>query len=108
MTPQTIDRFVNSSDETVSQDLHQTMQQAVAGSANGTKAPPGQNQVRHVPAGTGPAYWGPGELMTFLLTGEDTGGAFFMADVSVVPGAEVRRHTSTTARTNRSTCSKAR
>ena len=92
MTPQTIDRFVNSSDETVSQDLHQTMQQAVAGSANGTEAPPRQNQVRHVPAGTGPAYWGPGELMTFLLTGEDTGGAFFMADISVAPGGGTPPH----------------
>ena len=36
-----------------------------------------QRGVRHVPAGTGPAYWGPGELMTFLITGEETGGAYF-------------------------------
>ncbi len=42
--------------------------------------------VRHVPAGTGPAYWGPGELMTFLITGEETGGAFFLAEISVPPG----------------------
>jgi len=101
MTPQTIDRLVNSSDETVSQDFQRTMQQAVA------EAQPRQNQVRHVPAGTGAPYWGPGELMTFLITGEETGGAFFMADLSVVR-AEVRRRTSTNVRTNRSTCSKAR
>jgi hypothetical protein len=49
MTPQTIDRPVNSSDETVSQDFQRTMQQAVA------EAQPRQNQVRHVPAGTGAA-----------------------------------------------------
>ena len=107
MTPQTIDRFVNSSHETVSQDLQRTIKQAGAGSANGTETPPRQNQVRHVPAGTGPAYWGPGELMTFLITGEETGGAFFMAD-NLWCRAEVRRRTSTTARTNRSTCSKER
>jgi len=92
MTPQTIDRFVNSSDETVSQDLQRTIKQAGAGSANGTETPPRQNQVRHVPAGTGPAYWGPGELMTFLITGEETGGAFFMADISVVPGGGTPPH----------------
>jgi mannose-6-phosphate isomerase-like protein (cupin superfamily) len=86
------DRLANSSDETVSQDLHQTMQQAVAGSANGTEAPPRQDQVRNVPAGIGPAYWGPGELMTFILTGEETGGAFFMADISVVPGGGTPPH----------------
>ena len=86
MTPQTIDRLVNSSDETVSQDLQRTMQQAVA------EAQPRQNQVRHVPAGTGAAYWGPGELMTFLITGEETGGAFFMADLSVVPGGGTPPH----------------
>jgi quercetin dioxygenase-like cupin family protein len=86
MTPQTIDRPVNSSDETVSQDFQRTMQQAVA------EAQPRQNQVRHVPAGTGAAYWGPGELMTFLITGEETGGAFFMADLSVVPGGGTPPH----------------
>ena len=45
-----------------------------------------QNQVKHVPAGTGPAYCGPGDRMTFLITGAETGGAFFMAEVSVAPG----------------------
>jgi len=76
MTAQTIDRLVNSSDETVLQDLHQTMQQAIAGSANGTEAPPRQNQVRHVPAGTGPAYWGPGagtKSGSFCMTAQSRG-----------------------------------
>lgn len=45
-----------------------------------------QNGVKHVPAGTGPMYWGPGDEMRFLITGAETGGAFFMAEVSVPPG----------------------
>lgn len=45
-----------------------------------------QNQVAYTPAGTGAAYWGPGSLMTFLVTGKETGGAFFVAEVSVPPG----------------------
>jgi quercetin dioxygenase-like cupin family protein/catechol 2,3-dioxygenase-like lactoylglutathione lyase family enzyme len=44
------------------------------------------NQVKYVPAETGPAYWGPGDQITFLITGQETGGAFFMAEVSVPPG----------------------
>src|SRR4029077_4165559 len=92
MTPQTKDQLVNSSAETVSQDLHQTMQRGIEGCANGTEAPPRPNPVRHVPAGTGPAYWGLGQLMTFLITGEETGGAFFMADVSVMPGGGTPPH----------------
>lgn len=47
---------------------------------------PNQSQVKHVPAGTGPAYCGPGDRITFLITGAETGGAFFMAEVSVAPG----------------------
>ena len=44
------------------------------------------HQFKHVPAGSGAAYWGPGDQMRFLITGEETGGAFFMAEVSVPPG----------------------
>jgi len=44
------------------------------------------NQVKYVPAGTGPAYQSPIDKITFLITGEQTGGAFFMAEVSVPPG----------------------
>ena len=36
-------------------------------------------------AGTGPPYWGPGDEVTFLVTGEETEGAVFMAEVSVAP-----------------------
>ncbi len=53
---------------------------------------PQQNLSKHVPAESGTAYWGPGELMTFLITGEETGGAFFMAEISVVPGGGTPPH----------------
>jgi quercetin dioxygenase-like cupin family protein len=45
-----------------------------------------RNQPKYVPTGSGPAYWGPGDQITFLLTGEHTGGALFIAEVSVPPG----------------------
>jgi quercetin dioxygenase-like cupin family protein len=45
-----------------------------------------QSQFKHVPAGTGPAYGGPGDRVTFLITGAETGGAFFMFEASVIPG----------------------
>jgi len=44
------------------------------------------NVLMHVPAGTGPVYWGPGDEITFLATGEETGGTCFIALVSVQPG----------------------
>jgi quercetin dioxygenase-like cupin family protein len=50
------------------------------------------NQLTYVPAGTGKAYWGPGDHIRFLITGEQTGGAFFMAEVSVPPGGGTRPH----------------
>lgn len=49
-------------------------------------------EVKHVRAGTGAAYWGPGELMTFLATSKETGGAFFLAEVCVAPGAGAPPH----------------
>ncbi|HVT93400.1 MAG TPA: cupin domain-containing protein [Bryobacteraceae bacterium] len=45
-----------------------------------------EKQVHYVPAGSGNAYRSPIDEITFLITGEQTGGAFFMAAVSVVPG----------------------
>ncbi len=44
------------------------------------------DQVKYVPAGSGPAYQSPIDKITFLITGEQSGGAFFMAEVSVPPG----------------------
>ena len=43
-------------------------------------------ELKYVPSGTGEAYWGPGSLMTFIVTGKETGGAFFLAEMSVPPG----------------------
>jgi quercetin dioxygenase-like cupin family protein len=40
-----------------------------------------------VPAGTGATYRSPVDEVKFLVTGQETGGAFFMAEVSVPPGA---------------------
>lgn len=46
----------------------------------------GRMQFKYVPAGTGPAYCGPGDQVRFLITGAETGGVFFMAEVTVPPG----------------------
>lgn len=59
---------------------------AAAGGANGTATAPQRRQFKYVPAETGPSYWSPVDRITFLLTGEETGGAFCMAEVSVAPG----------------------
>jgi quercetin dioxygenase-like cupin family protein len=40
----------------------------------------------HRPVDTGPAYWGPGDHYTFLVTGEETGGAYFVMEALVPPG----------------------
>jgi quercetin dioxygenase-like cupin family protein len=54
--------------------------------ANGTAGPSEQDQVVYVPAGTGRTYKSPIDQITFLLTGEQTGGVFFMAEATVPPG----------------------
>lgn len=86
MTTQTIDPIVHFPDETPSQDFEQTMQRVDAGSVIGAATPSQQSQVKYVPTGTGAAYWGPGSMMRFIITGKDTGGAFFLAEMSVPPG----------------------
>jgi quercetin dioxygenase-like cupin family protein len=40
----------------------------------------------HRPAGTGRSYWGPGDRYTFLVTGEESGGAYFAMEAFVPPG----------------------
>jgi quercetin dioxygenase-like cupin family protein len=45
-----------------------------------------QSQVTYVPAGAGQAYKSPIDQVTILLTGEQTGGAIFMAEAIVPPG----------------------
>lgn len=55
-------------------------------------AMPQRNRVKYVPNGTGAAYWGPGELMTFLITGDQTQGAYFLSEISVAPGGGTPPH----------------
>jgi quercetin dioxygenase-like cupin family protein len=74
MTPQAIDSLP---DETVLAVPHKT-----------STLP----QAKRIPAGNGAAYWGPDELMTFLLTGEETGGAIFLSELSVAPGGGTPPH----------------
>ena len=40
----------------------------------------------HRPGATGPAYWGPGDHYTFLVTREESGGAYFTMEALVPPG----------------------
>jgi mannose-6-phosphate isomerase-like protein (cupin superfamily) len=47
---------------------------------------PNQDQVQYVPAGTGPMYCGPGDKVTFLVTGEQSGGACFICEGMAPPG----------------------
>ena len=44
------------------------------------------NVPLHRAAGTGRMYWGPGDLYTFLVTGEETDGAYFAMEALVPPG----------------------
>ena len=48
--------------------------------------------LTYVPAGTGPIYWGPADRIRFLITGDETGGAFFLAEVIVSPSGGTRPH----------------
>ena len=59
---------------------------------NGAASAAGESQVQYVPAGTGKAYRSPIDEIRFLITGEQTGGAFFMAEVSVLPGGSNPPH----------------
>ena len=43
-------------------------------------------QAVYQAAGTGRAFWGPGDMYTFLVTGEQTRGAYFVMEALVPPG----------------------
>ena len=45
-----------------------------------------QNQVKYVPAGTGPMYCGPGDRVSFLVTGAESNGGCFIVEGLVAPG----------------------
>jgi quercetin dioxygenase-like cupin family protein len=59
---------------------------------NGAASAAGERQVHYAPAGTAKAYRSPFDEITFLITGEHTGGAFCMAEVSVPPGGGTPPH----------------
>ena len=65
-----------------------------------------QNTAFHLLANTGPCYCGPGDRYTFLVTGAQTNGAYFIMEAMIPPEAD-RRCTFTTARKKASTCSRA-
>jgi quercetin dioxygenase-like cupin family protein len=44
------------------------------------------NISRLVAAGTGAAFWGPGDRYTFLVTGAQSDGAYFILEAFVPPG----------------------
>ena len=60
------------------------MQSQSAASESATVAHPGK--AFHRPAGTGPAFWGPGDLYTFLVTGDETNNAYFQFEALVPSG----------------------
>ena len=47
---------------------------------------PAAGRLLHRPDGTGDMYWGPGDLYRFLVTGAETGGAYFAMEAIVPPG----------------------
>ena len=47
----------------------------------------------HTISGTGKALWGPGDMYTFLVTGEQTGGSHFAMEGLVPPGGGPPPHT---------------
>jgi hypothetical protein len=47
---------------------------------------PTAGRLYHRPVATGPAFWGPGDHYTFLVTGEESGGAYLAMEALVLPG----------------------
>jgi quercetin dioxygenase-like cupin family protein len=47
---------------------------------------PAPAQLVHRRAGTGESFWGPGDTYTFLVTNEESGGAYFVMEALVPPG----------------------
>ena len=43
-------------------------------------------ELLHRPSGSGETYWGPGDMYRFLVTGQETGGAYFAMEAFVPPG----------------------
>jgi quercetin dioxygenase-like cupin family protein len=45
-----------------------------------------EGKLFHRPVTTGPSFWGPGDRYTFLVTGAESGGAYFAMEAWVPPG----------------------
>jgi quercetin dioxygenase-like cupin family protein len=43
-------------------------------------------QLLHRPSVSGDTFWGPGDIYRFLVTGQETGGAYFAMEALVPPG----------------------
>lgn len=84
MTLEAIESPVVSADPTLLQSSVRSHQPGAAES--GQQAISHERKVRFVPSDDGVAYWGPGTVLTFVVTGKDTGGAFFLAEMIVPPG----------------------
>jgi quercetin dioxygenase-like cupin family protein len=50
-------------------------------------------ELFHRANGAGRSYWGPGDLYTFLVTGEESNGAYFAMEAVVPPGGGPPLHT---------------
>ena len=61
-----------------------------------TRITPTPGQPLHRPSGSGLAYWGPGDAYRFLVTGAESGGAYFAMEAIVPPGGgpppHIHRH----------------
>jgi quercetin dioxygenase-like cupin family protein len=53
---------------------------------NAVTPPTSAGRPLHRPVRTGRAFWGPGDHYTFLVTGEESGGAYFAMEALVPPG----------------------
>ena len=45
-----------------------------------------RGELFHRASGAGRSYWGPGDVYTFLVTGAESGGAYFAMEAVVPPG----------------------
>jgi len=43
-------------------------------------------ELLHLPCDSGDLFWGPGDMYRFLVTGEQSGGAYFAMEALVPPG----------------------
>lgn len=46
----------------------------------------------HIPAGTGPSFYGPGDIYTFIVTGAQSGGTIFAVDCLLGDGGGPPSH----------------